>query len=159
MKKTSKHITSQEQLLQARDKNLAQIEKGALKAHGKLLGMDIFSWQNPMIYEVENILNSFPAPVLWFANAKDIAELLNENTSCLLNVKMICCYDKADSFFSLEIMNQIETFFGANQIDDALKMLQTFKKENGILLFTSKGNNWKKDMETFESFLDIHQNK
>jgi hypothetical protein len=56
-------------------------------------------------------------------------------------------------------MNLIETFFAANELGDVLKMLKTFKKENGILLFTSKGENWKQDKIAFESFLDIHQTK
>lgn len=147
------------QLLEARNRNLAQVEKSALRAHGKLWGMDIFSWYNPMTYEIENILNSFPTPVLWIANAEDISKLVSENTDCFSNLKMICCHDKANLSLSFEAMNLIETFFAANELDDVLKMLKTFKKENGILLFTSKGENWKKDKETFELFLDIKQNK
>jgi hypothetical protein len=147
------------QLLEARNRNLEQVEKSALRPHGKLWGMDVFSWYNPMTYEIENVLNSFPTPVLWFGNSVDISKLLTSNTDCLSNLKMICCHDQADLFLPFEVMNQIETFFGAKEIDDALKMLKTFKKENGILLFTAKGENWKKDKNSFELFLDIHQTK
>jgi hypothetical protein len=147
------------QLQEARTRNLEQIEKSALRAHGKLWGMDVFSWYNPMTFEIENILHSFPTPVLWFGNAEDISKLAGDNKDCFSNLKMICCHDKADLSLSFEAMNLIETFFAANELGDVLKMLKTFKKENGILLFTSKGENWKQDKIAFESFLDIHQTK
>ena len=147
------------QLLEARNRSLDQVEKSVLSAHGKLWRKDVFSWYNPMNYEIENILNSFPAPVLWIANAEDISKLIAENTDSFSNLKMICCHDKADLSLSFEAKNLIETFFATYDLDEVLKMLKTFRKENGILLFTSKGENWKKDKETFELFLEIHQDK
>ena len=147
------------QLLEARNRSLDQVEKSVLSAHGKLWGMDVFSWYNPKNYEIENILNSFPAPVLWIANAEDISTLILQNPACFSNLKMICCHNKADLSLPFEAKNLVETFFAANDLDEVLKMLKTFKTENGILLFTSKGENWKKDKEKLELFLDIHQDK
>jgi len=157
MEKSVGKLTNQ--LVDARNKNLGQVEKSALLAHGKLWGMDIFSWYNPLIYEIENILNSFPTPVLWIGNTQDISKLIAENTDFFSNLKMICCHDKADFSLPFEAKNLIETFFATDDLGEVLKRLRNFKKENGILLFTSKGENWKKDKETFELFLEIHQDK
>lgn len=147
------------ELQEARNRNLAHVEKSALRAHGKLWGMDVFSCYNPTTYEIENILNSFPAPVLWIANCEDISKLVSENAAYFLNSKIVCCHDKADLFLSFEAMNLIDIFFAAAALEDVLKMLKSFKRENGILLLTSKGENWKNDRVSFEFFLDIHQNK
>jgi len=65
MKETKKQIGAEESLLKARVEGMHQLEKGSLRPHGKLWGMDVFSWYNPMRFELENVLSSFPSPVLW----------------------------------------------------------------------------------------------
>lgn len=150
---------SNQQLLDARNKHLAQADKSSLRPHGKLWGMDVFSWYNPLIYEIENVLHSFPAPVIWIANSEDIQKLMTENPSCFSNVKMVCCHDHAQFALVFEKIDLIESYFATSELNDVLKMLRTFKKENGIILLTSRGANWENDKIIFETFLDIQQSK
>ena len=157
MKEVKNQVSSHEQLLQARDRNLHQVEKGSLRPHGKLWGMDVFSWYNPLVFELENTLTSFPAPVLWFGNDSDVQKLLSENADPLYNVKLVCTHDQAQCSLPEAIFNQIETCVGARELEDALAMIKAVKKSQGILLFTASGEDWKKRKETFEAFLNLHQ--
>lgn len=145
------------QLLEAREQNLQHVERGSLRPHGKLWGMDVFSWYNPMVFELENTLTSFPAPVLWFANAADVTKLAQENESALANVRLICTHD--DGGFSLpeHIFSSVESCMGTQALNDALALIRAVKRNQGILLFTASGEDWKSRRETFEFFLDIHQ--
>ncbi len=157
MKETKSQVGSREQLLQARDRNLQEVEKGSLRPHGKLWGMDIFSWYNPMVFELENTLSSFPAPVLWFGNAADVNKLLSENTDCLSNVRLICTHDHGGFSLPEHVFDQIESCLGTEQLKDALDLLKAVKRNQGILLFTASGEDWKERREAFEFFLSLHQ--
>jgi hypothetical protein len=157
-KTTNKIIHAHEQLLQARQQNLENQVVGTLRSHGKLWGMDVFSWYKPSLYELENTLSSFPAPICWFANENDVLNLLTEKTDWLSNVKLVCTYDKAGFKLPNQIMDYVETILGAAKIDDALNLLRATKKAQGILLFTSSGENWNLSKNTFEEFLSLHQN-
>lgn len=149
----------QDQLLQARDQGLQQIENGMLRPHGKLWGMDVFSWYNPLVFELENTLSSFPAPVLWFGNESDILKLISENTDCLAHVKLLCTHDRAGFVLPENMLSEIETVLGTTELKDALDLIRGTKRSQGILLFTASGNDWKERKEAFEFFLDIHQTK
>lgn len=158
-KTTNKIIDAQEQLLQARQQNLENQVIGALRSHGKLWGMDVFSWYKPSMYELENTLSSFPAPICWFANENDVLSLLKEEKYWMTNVKQICTYDKAGFKLPNEILDGIELILGSSEIDDALAILKAISKKQGILLFTSSGEDWHVSKNKFEAFLKENQTK
>jgi hypothetical protein len=158
-KATNKTSDIQKQLLDARKQSLDEQVIGLLRSHGKLWGMDVFSWNKPSLYELENTLSSFPAPICWFANESDILNLLKEETYWINNVKLICSYDKAGFKLPNKIMDSVDTVLGAADINDALYLLRSLKKSQGILLFTSSGENWSSSKQTFEAFLALHQGK
>jgi hypothetical protein len=158
-KTTNKIINFQEQLLQARKENLESQIVGTLRSHGKLWGMDVFSWYKPSLFELENTLSSFPSPICWFANEIDVLNLLQEETNWISNVKLLCTYDKEGFKLPNKIMDNIETILGVSKIDEALDLMRLIKKAQGILLFTSSGENWKLTKNTFEEFLSLHQHK
>lgn len=156
----SKNVTSLKgnQLLEARENSLRSPEVGTLRSHGKLWGMDVFSWNKPSIYELENTLSSFPAPICWFSNAADIQKLLSEETYWMSNVKLLCAYDLAGFRLPADVFDSIESVLGTNNLEDSLELLHSLKKRNGILLFTSSGENWHETKNKFEAFLEINQN-
>jgi hypothetical protein len=151
-------ITKGNQLLEARENSLRSAEVGSLRSHGKLWGMDVFSWNKPSIYELENTLSSFPAPICWFSNSEDIQKLLSEETYWMSNVKLLCAYDLAGFRLPANIFDSIDSVLGTNNIEDALELLPALKKRNGILLFTSSGENWHVAKNKFETFLELNQN-
>ena len=56
-----KKKTIEEQLLQSRGAGLKDaIQINTMNAHGKVMGMDTFSWVNPQIDALASALESFP---------------------------------------------------------------------------------------------------
>jgi len=157
MKAIKNNLGTQEQLLQARNGSLQEGVAGMLRPHGKLWGMDVFSWYNPALFELENTLSCFPAPVLWIGNEMDIQELVRNNSGWVSNLSLICAHDAVA--LTLPAESTIETTLGAGALKDALELLRTLKKSNGIFLFTASGDNWKEHQAEFEYFLEIHQTK
>lgn len=153
----NKIINAQEKLLKARQQNLENQVVSSLRSHGKMWGMDVFSWFKPSLYELENTLSSFPAPICWFANENDVVNLLKEETYWLVNVKLICTYDNAGFKLPNQVMDKVDTILGTEKIEDALDLVKTLKMKQGILLFTSSGENWNSFKLKFDEFLN--QNK
>lgn len=153
MMKNTKQLSEAEQILKNREQQLADFPVGTLRSHGKLMGMDVFSWNKPEAYELENTLSSFPAPIAWFANEHDVLKLLKEDTSWVANVKFVCTYDKAGFKLPNKVLDSIDTVLGSASLDDALELLAPLSKKQGILLFTTSGENWKNAIQIFENYL------
>ena len=66
-------VNSSEQLLQAREQGLKQAQQvDTMQAHGKILGMDTFSWMNPHVDMLATLLASFPFSILWIGTQRQI---------------------------------------------------------------------------------------
>lgn len=150
-------LQSQEQLVRAREYGLSNPETGSLRSHGKLWGMDVFSWYKPTSFELENTLSSFPSPIFWLANQQDVLNLLTEGSTWKPNVELLCIYDKAGFNLPDELLSDIETILGSATVEDALSIFKSIHHNKGILLFTSSGETWKESKSSFESFLKINQ--
>ncbi len=156
---TTQQTGLREQLLQAREQQREEQVIGSLRSHGKLWGMDVFSWYKPSMYELENTLSSFPSPICWFANENDVLRLLQEEKYWMTNVKTICTYDRAGFKLPNEVLDGVDTLLGSASMDDALDLLQAVSKKQGILLFTASGENWHLAKNKFEDFLSQNQSK
>lgn len=151
------HIQSGEQLLQARESNLKHVEKSSLRPHGKLWGMDVFTWYNPTNSELENTLTSFPFPVIWFGNDSDITALIKTSNDVWSNLQTICVYDSGVVEIPDEAMHTIENVLGVLEFKDMFEFIRTFKQKNAIFLFTASGENREEYKKQFEDFLNLHQ--
>jgi hypothetical protein len=154
---TKKQISQQEQLIQARQKQLENLAVGSLRSHGKLWGMDVFSWFKPNVNELENTISSFPFPVCWFSNEDDVLSLINENNDWISNIKLLCTYDKAGYKISNKSLDTIETVLGAKSLTDALELLKVLKIKQSVLLFTCNTENWKEVKDEFDAYISFHQ--
>jgi hypothetical protein len=159
MKETTNKTGLKELLIQARSLQREEQVIGSLRSHGKLWGMDVFSWYKPSMYELENTLSSFPSPICWLANEDDVLRILREEKYWMTNVNMICTYDKAGFRLPNEVLDGVQTILGSASMDDALDLLESVTKKEGILLFTSSGESWHISKNKFEAFLSEHQNK
>ena len=66
-----------EDLLELRNEGRKEaLAINAMRAHGKIVGMDTFSWINPNIDQLTSVLSSFPFRIIWIANSKTIETLL-----------------------------------------------------------------------------------
>lgn len=157
MKNTKSTASLQDQLQQLRQEQLDGQVIGTLRSHGKLWGMDVFSWYKPNAFELENTLSSFPSPICWFGNQSDMLNLLSRDHSWLSNVKLLCSFDAAGFSLSNKVLDQVDEVLGTAEIQDALKLIKSLKKNQGILLFTASGENWNEYRVEFESFLKLNQ--
>lgn len=152
-----KNISQQEQLLQARQQQLENPVVGSLRSHGKLWGMDVFSWFKPSLNELENTISSFPFPVCWFSNEEDVLSLVNENNVWISNVKLLCTYDKAGFKISNKSLDTIDNVLGSASLTDALELLKVLKVSQSVLLFTCSAENWKEVKAEFDAFISLNQ--
>lgn len=161
MKDTIQIRNAQEQLLAARSEGLQQQEAGSLRPHGKLWGMNVFSWYNPVLDELENTMTSFPAPVLWLGNEKEVLGLFDMDRTGLTNLHLVCTHDKGGfaQAFPVDRMDAIPVVLGTKELKDALELTRALKKKQGVLLFTASGENWREAKAQFDFFLDLHQVK
>lgn len=155
---TSKQTSTQEEVLSARKIQLEELSVGSLRPHGKLWGMDVFSWFKPSLSELENTLCSFPFPVIWLTRSEDVNALLTvSEDEWTFSLDTIAVYDQANFTVTHERMWDIDRVLTSENLTKMLQILPSIQKKNGIVLFTATGENWKEYKTEFESFLAIHQ--
>ena len=152
-----KNINQIDQLLQARKNQLENPSVGSLRSHGKLWGMDVFSWFKPNLIELENTISSFPFPVCWYANERDVLHLMQEDTAWVSNIKLLCTFDKAGYTLPNSVLDTVNSVLGSASLEDALELLKSLKITQSVLLFTDSSENWKEIKDQFDSFLALHQ--
>lgn len=157
MKNEKSTVNKENLLLNLRREQLDSPVVGALRSHGKLWGMDVFSWFKPEMADLESTLSSFPHPVCWYANETEILDLVAFDDAALHNVSMICTYDKAGFALPNPAIDKLNILLGAAKIEDALQLMRPLKQHHKILLFTSSSENWAEHRTSFETFLALHQ--
>lgn len=157
MEKKQLKVSLEDRLLQARNEGLENMKKSMLRPHGKLWGMDVFSWYQPNIHILSNTLHSFPFPIVWIGNASDIRQTLEEDPSVCLQINTVLTFDNPVFMLPTMEMSKINNVLGVNSLEDGLKMIKAFKKKNSVLLFSASGENWEDHKKAFEDFLSIFQ--
>jgi hypothetical protein len=148
-----------DRLLDARNEGLKNMRENALRPHGKLWGMDVFSWYQPNVNLLSNTLHSFPFPVVWIGNAIDINNTIIEDPSVCSQLNSVLAFDNSKFSVSIESLNKIQNVAAVNNLDEALVLLKAMKKKNAVLLFSVSGENWNDSKDEFEGFLEMHQIK
>lgn len=152
-------LSIENRLVEVRNESLKKLNETTLRPHGKLWGMDVFSWYNPDINVLTNTLHSFPFKVIWVGNLSDIEKALKIDASISFQLKTIISYDGAGTILLKKEFEKIENVLGINSLKDGFKLLKTFKAKNTVLLYTASEKNWKENKAIFEEFITIHQNK
>lgn len=107
---------------------LRKSQGGVLRAHGKLKGLDVFSWMQPDQEALIQFLESVPSTFFWVGNPTEIAAVLLGNPSLEKKFKSILSYGMNHTGFMLE--NEFE------DIQGLLNELMLEIKPPGTLLFT-----------------------
>lgn len=144
-----------ERLTEARAENLKQIASSSLRPHGKMWGMDVFSWSNPLVEDLLTLFQSFPAPISWVGNHFQIENVFAEDENLLVNVTAVCAHDQVE--LKLSNNNFLEVSHGTKDVKSAFEFVKNRKQGNGIILFTASGNNWSSQRDDFETYLNIEQ--
>ena len=150
-------VRLEDRLLEARNEGLQNMKETTLRPHGKLWGMDVFSWYKPNIHILANTIHAFPFPVLWIGNGSDIFSTIEEDPSVCIQLNTIITFDETRFILPNEELSKIKNIAGVNSLEDAFRLLKLFKKKNAVLLFSASNEDWKKNKLEFEEFLNIHQ--
>lgn len=154
MKKHLTKHTTEEDLLKARRESLEQWrEDTAMKAHGKVFGMDTFSWLNPPTEGLINVIASFPFSVLWLSGHAQAKEGLELNLGLHRKLNTMIIYDRTQLSIAPEFLNEVETIMNVSSVMDALAFVKEVNREKMVFLFTSHGESAKQEMSHFESWL------
>lgn len=153
---SEKNITrTGDRLLEARRESLQQMNTTSMRPHGKLWGMDVFSWIHPNPSLVINTLHAFPFRVFWLGNASDIEAALLEDELLLGHIHAVVTYDSNVFKFKDEWLNKIENCAGTGTLSDSFHLLEMFKAPQTVLLFTASGENAENLKQEFENYLNL----
>ena len=149
-------ITVEDKLLQLRKDGLhtaAQIN--SMNAHGKILGMDTFSWINPQIDALASALKSFPFKVIWIGDSQQIENCLSVFPDSIKSIDTIIIQDKAELNLDKNSFWNVSNIFCLNQTQESLNLLKTVKKEKSIFLYTTGGSNASENKTIFNEFISL----
>lgn len=145
------------QLLQARQEALGEMRHGKIRPHGKLWGMDVFSWPNPDHELLCTTIGSFPFPVVWLGTGEQMMDCLERHSELTSNLKSVVAYPTTDLIFKLKNLVAVPEVVGVESMQDALIMVKGLQTSGTILLFTTEGAEWERELADFVNFIDLHQ--
>jgi hypothetical protein len=109
-----------------------KVENSSMRAHGKLKGIDVFTWMQPEQNALVNFINSIPTEIIWVGNPAEIEAVLSSNPLFSRKFQSIFSFGENRTGFMLE--NEFA------DIQDVLNGLMTELKSPGTLLFTCTEN-------------------
>jgi len=144
-------------LIQAREESLKKMSKTSIRPHGKLWGMDVFSWYEPSTELLANTLHTFPFPIVWVGNYETVNDTLKLDETLTANIDTLLFHDSSKLHLSVEKWLGLKNIAAVKDLNDALRLLPSFKRKNSVLFFTAEGENWEDAKRAFDNFLSIHQ--
>jgi hypothetical protein len=157
MEKKIKNISIEEQLLQARERNLQEVsEVQSMKAHGKVLGMDTFSWVNPQLDKLATVIEAYPYPVNWIGSHDKIKQFLDSYPELASKIASVIVYDRALLNVPTNTLNKIQNVACVAGTEEALRIAEALRKEKTVLLFTSNITQHENKL-TFQVFVTMNR--
>lgn len=140
-------------ILQARKEGLLQTGDSTMQSHGKLWGMDVFSWMNPKPAVLAATMDSFPFPIFWIASILERNEVLEVNIDLNAKIHFSAILDwensKSDSINGATV----------STLNEAFDQINSLKIKPSILLFTYSKSDWEFQKNRFNDYLSMAQVK
>ena len=108
--------------------SLSRSQGMGLRAHGKLKGLDVFTWMQPEQNALINFIESIPSGIIWVGNPTEIEAVLSVHPQLMNKFQSILSFGENRTGFMLE--NEFV------DIQDVLNGLMTELTSTGTLLFT-----------------------
>lgn len=153
MKTDSKKILKRDLLDSRREQLSENRAKFDLTPHGKVDGMDVFSWQQPSSDDLSNFLMSFPFPIVWLADMKTVNRLWSENPNAFSNIEYVYCYD-FDSIKDNGWSNSVQSEIYTKGLEFVVKLLRTHQDEKLACLCTFESN-IEENKTKFQNYLQL----
>ncbi|MDX2362275.1 MAG: hypothetical protein QNK23_15820 [Crocinitomicaceae bacterium] len=158
MNQKVKNISTEEQLLQARERGLQEAaEIHSMSAHGKVFGMDAFSWINPQMDTLSTVITSFPFAAYWIASHDQVKSCLENYPEMADNLESLILYDRTLLNVNRNILDNIPNIVCIEGISEALEIQKAMSHQKGVLLFTTGNINGVEQKEQFEQFVALNR--
>lgn len=151
IKKTGRNI--KDELVDKRHEDRRQLLNGNMRSHGKLWGMDCFSWFNPDLDALKSAIQHFHLPVIWVSTTSLINELLIHDNAWMKNLEVICTIDDNLDQLNMDKLQNGTTIMVNSMLVEALKIIQQINHSNRILLISSDRNECFKDQLVVDQFI------
>jgi hypothetical protein len=143
-------------ILQARKEGLLKAGDSTMQPHGKLWGMDVFSWINPKPAVLAATMDSFPFPIFWISSSPERKEVLEVNVE--LNAKI-----HFSALIDDEKLSKEKYFLNngviVSSLNEAFDKINNLKIKPSILLFTYSKSDWEYQKNRFNDYLSMAQVK
>ena len=134
--------SSAEQLKQARETGLEEVKmNAALCPHGKVAGMDVFSWVNPDIEALNAMIAAMPYKVIWAATSRQARKLWELNGEGLKQIETLVVYDSGQ-VFTEKWFAAFERVLCVEGADHALMLVDKVRTEKRTFVWTLPQDNW-----------------
>jgi hypothetical protein len=121
----NKHVYHQEKSI---NDSLLKSQRVGLRAHGKLKGLDVFTWMQPEQNALINFFESIPSGIIWVGNPTEIEAVLSVHSQLTNKFQSILSFGENRTGFMLE-----NEFL---DIQEVLNGLMSELTSTGTLLFT-----------------------
>jgi hypothetical protein len=143
-------------ILQARKEGLLKAGDSSMLSHGKLWGMDVFSWVNPKPAVLSATMDSFPFPIFWISSSLERKEVLEINIELNAKIHFSVLLDSDNSTNDLLVLNNGVV---VSTLNEAFDQINSLKIKPSILLFTYSKSDWEYQKNRFNDYLSMAQVK
>ena len=140
-------------ILQARKEGLLKAGDSTMQSHGKLWGMDVFSWINPKPAVLAATMDSFPFPIFWISSSPERNEVLEVNVELMTKIHFSVIVD------SENLLNGSNNIVSVTTLKEAFDQINSLKIKPSILLFTYSKSDWEYQKNRFSDYLSMAQVK
>ena len=147
-----KQVKKDHNLLEVRKEALENVVNGSIRPHGKLWGMDVFSWQNPQLDAITSTIHSLPFPIVWLASTDLLNEAYTNDETILSNIHAAISYEKG---VSKEIV--FPDAISSESIQKAFEVMNENRLKRGVILFCHTGIDSEYYQNAFKAYLELHQ--
>lgn len=144
-------------ILEARKKALEQVVHGSIRPHGKLWGMDVFSWANPNVETIVSTIHSFPFSVILIAPSALLMTVVENDPAIVSNLHAVISYEDAQLVFDGKKFEVVQHVFTTNEVQQALLKVNDYRLKRGVILFCSEGADFERYQKAFGEYLEIYK--
>lgn len=146
----------EEPLFEARKNGLQKVSKvETMCAHGKILGMDTFSWVAPQVDKLATVIHSFPFKVLWIGSSDHIKLCLENYPELTNSIETIIIYDQPIHDMNIEFLQRIKDYVCVEGTSAALELAKSLKMKKRVFLFTINKAEAQEQKLKFEQFISL----
>jgi hypothetical protein len=143
-------------ILQARKEGLLKAGDSSMQSHGKLWGMDVFSWLNPKPAVLSATMDSFPFPIFWISSFPERNEVMDLNIALTNKIHFSLILD---DYTLVDATSSGVEIASVSNLNEAFDQIRRLKIKPSILLFTYSKSDWEYQKKCFNDYLSMAQVK